>query len=161
MLRNLLFGNRRPKIEMHFRGQPFRPRKDGFTLTESLVVLAVIAILAAFLLPVFSKAKRKAQGIFCLNNLKQLGISWVSYSGDNSERIPPNNGDRQLDYVPGGSPAYPQTWCAGWLNNSLSVPDNTNTASGEFPRVHHQSSMRRLHCDNSQDNRPSSGVRNH
>jgi len=100
----------------------------GFTLVELLVVIAILAILMALLLPVISRTRQKAQGVFCLNNLKQLGLSWASYSSDNSDKIPPNNGDKQAGYNPNVSPFYPLTWCAGWLNNSIAVPDNTNTA---------------------------------
>lgn len=56
--------------------------RRGFTLIELLVVLAVIAILAGILLPVFASAREKARTATCGSNLKQLGLALVMYRSD-------------------------------------------------------------------------------
>ncbi len=65
------------------------PRRSGaFTLIELLVVIAIIAILAAILFPVFAKAREKARQTSCLNNTKQMGVSFIQYVQDYDERYP-------------------------------------------------------------------------
>src|SRR6516162_3756619 len=63
-------------------------QKAAFTLIELLVVIAIIAILAAMLLPALAAAKRKAQRINCVNNLKEVGLAFRVWEGDNNDNYP-------------------------------------------------------------------------
>jgi len=60
----------------------------GFTLVMLLFVIAVIAILAALLLPALARSKTKATNISCINNLKQAGLSFRIWEGDNGDLYP-------------------------------------------------------------------------
>lgn len=62
---------------------------QGFTLVELLVVIAVIAILAALLLPVLSSAKLRAKQIQCVNNLHEMSLASIMYTHDHNGNMLP------------------------------------------------------------------------
>jgi prepilin-type N-terminal cleavage/methylation domain-containing protein/prepilin-type processing-associated H-X9-DG protein len=64
------------------------PRSRAFTLVELLVVLAIIAILAALLLPAVSRAKESGRGAACISNLRQIGVALQLYVDENQQRLP-------------------------------------------------------------------------
>ncbi len=96
--------------------------RSGFTLIELLVVIAIIAILAAMLLPALAKAKEKAQTTHCLNQLKQLNLCWVMYSGDNQELLVRNWSV--------GNQAAPCSWIQGDASMDAPATQTNNIRNG-------------------------------
>jgi prepilin-type processing-associated H-X9-DG protein len=86
-------------------------------------VIAIIAILAAMLLPALSKAKAKAHGIMCLNNTKQLLIAWRMYPDDFGDKIINNFGVTETQQTVASGKF------ANWVNDVMSFPagDQMNT----------------------------------
>ncbi len=90
----------------------------GFTLIELLVVIAIIAILASLLLTTLAQAKESARQIQCVNNIRQLSITWQMYLGDHEDKMPPNGAGNA------GSLAGRRLWAVG--ADHLDRPSFTN-----------------------------------
>jgi prepilin-type processing-associated H-X9-DG protein len=83
-------------------------------------VIAIIAILAGMLLPALAKSKTKAQGIQCMNNLKQLQLVFLMYPDDNNDRLTSSGYTRPVEST---------AWVNGWLDFDGSNPDNTDVTT--------------------------------
>ena len=110
------------RAESVFRRRP----GAAFTLIELLVVVAIIATLAALLLPALSTAREKGSRITCGNNLRQLGVATVSYVGDYDGTLPEQGKFNQLF---NGQIANPSNdfWTVyqDYLGGQLKVSGNT------------------------------------
>jgi len=95
----------------------------AFTLIELMAVIAVISVLCALLLPALQRAKEKAEGVVCMNNLHQLGIAWSQYSVDFNGSLVPNGA------VPGSrTSSYGDN---SWVNgNSFTESTPSNVVNG-------------------------------
>jgi prepilin-type N-terminal cleavage/methylation domain-containing protein/prepilin-type processing-associated H-X9-DG protein len=89
-------------------------KRKGFTLIELLVVIAIIAILAAILLPALARAREAARRASCQNNLKQFGIIFKMYNGENRGAFPPSMRYRPVMHLMlagfAGETLYPDYW---------------------------------------------------
>jgi prepilin-type N-terminal cleavage/methylation domain-containing protein len=95
----------------------------GFTLIELLIVVAIIAILAALLLPVLTRGKDKARRIQCTNNENQLILTWTLYASDYHEMLVPNGG------ISSPGPA-PYLWVMGGNHTDNQTLVNSNYLIG-------------------------------
>lgn len=75
----------------------------GFSLIELFVVIAVLAALSAFLIPVVQRVRGGADSVKCASNLRQIGAALNSYANDNDNRYP-------VTYGPARTPPDKKTW---------------------------------------------------
>jgi prepilin-type N-terminal cleavage/methylation domain-containing protein len=98
----------------------FARRDSGFTLLELLLVIAIIALLAALLLPALSRAKESARTVICSNHFRQLYLAWWMYAEDHNDWLTPNNPPRL--WGPGNTRL--PSWALGDMR--YGSPDGTN-----------------------------------
>ncbi len=118
---------------------------DGFTLIELLVIIAVIATLAALLLPAWAKARQQAQSVQCLSNLRQIVLGWRMYAVDNNDILAPNDYPYTTAYWGNARSNEMKNWVVGTMEQpvdavSMSELTNHNTLLSHYisnPYVYH------------------------
>lgn len=96
---------------------------------ELLVVISIIVLLLAILMPSLQKARELGKRAVCLNNLHQLGLSWMLYTEDNNDKIVSGKTGTHKDYENGflsASPDY-EGW-VGW-KSTKHYPDAPSTSN--------------------------------
>ena len=112
----LVRGRKRSGGAAHYAGSCKGAGAAGFTLIELLVVIAIIGILVSLLLPALTRGKQKAQGVYCLNNCKQMMAAIVMYTGDHHDLFLPNPDD--------GNRLLGHNWVAG--KTGIGQPEEFN-----------------------------------
>ena len=102
--------------------------RKGFTLIEMLVVIAIIAILAAILFPVFGKAREKARHTQCANNQRQIALAIILYIQDHNERLP--DATTIWSTLKLGSAQQSNTALLAATANVMRCPNRTDLANG-------------------------------
>jgi prepilin-type N-terminal cleavage/methylation domain-containing protein/prepilin-type processing-associated H-X9-DG protein len=101
-----------------------RPGGDAFTLVEMMMVIAVMAILAALLIPALNNGRERGKAVYCLNNFRQLGLALHGYATDHEDVLPGNMGKEGIQQT------VARGEFANWANNVMSWEldsDNTNS----------------------------------
>ncbi|MBM3463764.1 MAG: prepilin-type N-terminal cleavage/methylation domain-containing protein [Armatimonadetes bacterium] len=101
----------------------FTRKRKGFTLIELMIVIAIIAILAAILVPNFIRARAQGQVTACKSNLKNIGTALEMYSTDSSGRFPSQltsltTGGNYLKSIPTCPSVGSDTYTGGFASHS-------------------------------------------
>lgn len=116
-----------------------RANRSGFTLVELLVVMAVVAVLAALVIPAIAGARERSRSVTCSGQMRELGMAVLLYTQDNLGRFPRSSHSAGASREPGWAAsiapylgAQPAEANAAWVNSEFGCPSNTNKAPDAY-----------------------------
>jgi prepilin-type processing-associated H-X9-DG protein len=98
----------------------------GLTLIEVLVLVAILGVMAGLLLPALAKARTRARGTTCLDNMKRLQLGWALYSADNSGKLIPSGGVDTVVVEPADPEAQPGGRKSQWVLGTIQSAGSTD-----------------------------------
>ncbi len=105
----------------------------GFTLTEVLVVIAIVAVLAAVAMTVTRRAMNSARSANCVSNLRDLGVAALNYTSENNGSLPPIC---QLDYGKSWTAEAANRWWPSFLAGTSEPPSKLVYQTWRCPEAH-------------------------
>ncbi|MFN7141110.1 MAG: prepilin-type N-terminal cleavage/methylation domain-containing protein [Limisphaerales bacterium] len=122
----------------------------GFTLAELMAVIGIVTVLSAILLPALNKGRTRSQAISCMNNLRQLQLSWLMFPDDHGGELPAN------DFVDGfkiksAQNFFGHSWAPG--NPKLDFT-SANLEKGDLFQYNRNANIYRCPSDNSKVDLP-------
>ena len=98
-----------------------KPKRSAFSTVELLVVVAIVAVIAAILLPALARAKWSAKRVNSASNMRQMGVAYLLYAGDYDD-MPAYAVDPATSYAKRGFAAAPSFECDS-LTTDLTLPE--------------------------------------
>jgi competence protein ComGC len=140
---------------MNFTGK--NSMKPGFTLVALLVIIAVLAILAAMLLPVSAPTKKVSSKIRCVDNLKQCSFDFRIWEGDNDDKYPMDVSTDKggtMEYTDGANTFHHFQVMSNELStpNILICPQDTRIAAEDFVQLKNQNVSYFVDLDANEEN---------
>jgi type II secretion system protein G len=134
-------------------GENFMKKRKGFTLIELMIVIAIIAILAAILVPNFLRARAQGQFTACQSNCKNIGTALEMYSTDNSGHYPtamtgltPNYMQNLPSCQSAGSITYSSAYSAASIPDAYTFyckgSNHKTLQQGEYPQYNSTQGLR-------------------
>lgn len=104
--------------------------RRGLTLVETLIAIAIVAVLCVLAVPVFQKVQSSSRSVTCQSNLRQIAVGMTQYANEHNNWMPPH---LETVTMPGGARVYPK-WYA-WIAPYMTSWDGKNPTTTPMDKV--------------------------